>query len=495
MKRRLQDFRAGGVAIAGMLAVTTFAAVVPDSTQLAQRDSSPGVTVSARDGATAMEQHAMQAGAQAVIYGLPLVLMDITMRKTTNVSTERRLAKPINQFAHLRAFPTAAFKDVVRANVDTLYSSAFLDLAKEPLVLSVPDTHGRYYLLPIMDAWTNVFATPGSRTTGTKSGTFLITGPNWLGPVPDGMHQLKSPTNMAWILGRTQTNGPGDYGAVHAVQDGYTLVPLSQYGRPYTSPAGVFDPTVDMNTPPVEQLKAMNAVQFFGALATLLKANPPPASEAPILDKLSKIGVVPGQVFDPSRLDPAVVKGLEQSMSAAFAKLQEAQKRSGTPVNGWHIPPSNLGNYGSDYGTRAIIGLIAFGANLPADAVYPTTFLDSAGKPLNGGSRYTLHFDKERTPPVNAFWSVTMYDSQSFFVDNPINRYAISSWMPLKYNSDGSIDLYIQRESPGSERESNWLPAPAGNFNVTLRMYWPKDKPPSIHDGTWVPPAVNPATE
>lgn len=191
----------------------------------------------------------MEAGAQAVIYGLPLVLMDITMRKTTNVSTERRLAKPINQFAHLRVFPTAAFKDVVRANVDTLYSSAFLDLAREPLVLSVPDTQGRYYLLPMMDAWTNVFATPGSRTTGTKSGTFLITGPDWRGPVPEGMRQLKSPTNLAWILGRTQTNGPVDYAAVHAIQDGYTLVPLSLYGRPYTPPAGAFDPTVDMNTP------------------------------------------------------------------------------------------------------------------------------------------------------------------------------------------------------------------------------------------------------
>jgi hypothetical protein len=474
-----------------MFAVTAFAGGFPDPNQPAVPDTGPTADVSALNGAAAKEQRAMEAGAQAVIYGLPLVLMDITMRKTTNVSTERRLAKPLNQFAHLRAFPSAAFKDVVRANVDTLYSSAFLDLAKEALVLSVPDTHGRYYLLPMMDAWTNVFATPGSRTTGTKSGTFVITGPNWSGPVPDGMQQLKSPTNMVWILGRTQTNGPSDYSAVHALQDGYTLVPLSQYAKPYAPPPGAFDPTVDMNTPPVEQLKAMKAVQFFGALARLLKTNPPPASEAPILDRLAQIGVIPGEAFDASRLDPAVVKGLERSMPAAFAKLQEAQKRSGMPVNGWHIPPSNLGDYGSDYGTRAIIALIAFGANLPADAVYPTTFVDGAGKPLDGANRYTLHFNKGLTPPVNAFWSVTMYDSQSFFVDNPINRYAISSWMPLKYNSDGSIDLYIQRESPGADRESNWLPAPAGNFNITLRMYWPKDKAPSIYDGTWVPPAVN----
>jgi hypothetical protein len=439
---------------------------------------------------TPKEQRALEAGAQAVIYGLPLVLMDITMRKTTNVASGRVLAKPPNQFAHLRAFPTAAFKDVVRANVDTLYSSAFLDLARGPIVLSVPDTHGHYYLLPMLDAWTNVFASPGSRTTGTKPGTFVITGPNWSGTLPEGMHQLKSSTNMVWILGRTQTNGPEDYGEVHTIQDGYTLVPVSQYGKPYSPPSGTFDPSVDMKTLPIGQLRNMGTVEFFSRLAQLLKANPPPASEAPILNKLAQIGVTPGEVFDPTTLDPAVAQGLEQSIPAAFAKLQEAQKHTGTPVNGWHIPPRNLGNFGTDYGTRAIIALIAFGANLPEDAVYPTTYVDAAGRPLSGANRYTLHFEKEMTPPVNAFWSVTMYDSQSFFVDNRINRYAISSWMPLQHNNDGSIDLCIERESPDNAIDANWLPAPDGNFNITLRMYWPKDKAPSINDGTWAPPAV-----
>jgi hypothetical protein len=470
--------------------VTTLAGGIPDGAPPVGSDTGRTTDLSATGATTVRVQQAMEAGVQAVVYGLPLVLMDITMRKTTNASPEYRLARPVNQFAHLRAFPTAAFKDVVRANVDTLYSSAFLDLTKEPIVLSVPETHGRYYLLPMLDAWTNVFATPGSRTTGTQPGTFVITGPDWSGTVPEGMQQLKSPTNVVWILGRTQTNGPHDYSAVHVIQDGYRLVPLSQYGKPYTPPAGTFDPTVDMTTPPVEQLEKMSAPQFFGTLARLLKTNPPPISEAPILDKLARIGIKPGEEFDPTKLDPPVAKGLEGSISAAFAKLQEAQKHLGTTVNGWHIPPKNLGDYGSDYGTRAIIALIAFGANLPADAVYPTTFVDAANKPLSGAHRYTLHFDKGLTPPVNAFWSVTMYDSHSFFVDNPISRYAISSWMPLQHNSDGAIDLYIQRESPGNGREVNWLPAPAGNFNITLRMYWPKDKAPSINGRTWVPPAV-----
>jgi len=433
----------------------------------------------------------MDVGVQAVIYGLPLVLMDITMKKTTNVSPERRLARPVNQLAHLRAFPTAAFKDVVRANVDTLYSSAFLDLAKEPMVLSVPDTHGRYYLLPMLDAWSNVFATPGSRTTGTQAATFAITGPNWSGPIPQGMQQLKSPTDMVWILGRTQTNGSDDYAAAHRIQDGCQLVPLSQYGTPFSPPAGTFDPTIDMDTPPIEQLRGMTATQFFGTLARLLQTNPPPASDAPILAELAQIGIRPGEDFDPMTLDVSVAKELEGSISAAFVKLAQMQRHLGTTINGWHIPPKNLGDYGTDYDTRAIIAPIAFGANLPADAVYPTTFVDAASQALNGANRYTLHFDRGLTPPVNAFWSVTMYDSQSFFVDNPINRYAISSWMPLGQNGDGSIDLYIQHESPGEDREANWLPAPAGNFNLTLRMYWPREKAPSIHDGTWVPPAVN----
>jgi hypothetical protein len=441
--------------------------------------------------AVAKEKEALESGVEAVVYGLPLVIMDITMKKVTNVTKPEAFAAPVNQLVNLQEFPNAAFKDVVRANVDTLYSSAFLDLAKEPIVLSVPDMHGRYYLMPMLDAWTNVFASPGKRTTGTKAGNFAITGPGWTGTLPAGVQELKSPTNMVWIIGRTQTNGPKDYAAVHAIQKGYKLVPLSSFGKPYTPPQGTVDPSIDMKTPPVEQLEKMNAATFFNTLTTLLKSNPPPPSEAPVLAKLAKIGVVPGEKFDPGKLDPAVAKGLEKSVSLALEKLQAASKETGAPVNGWNVPPMILGNFGTDYGARAVVALSGLGANLPADAVYPTTYVDGDSKPLNGANRYVLHFDKDETPPVNAFWSVTMYNADSFFVDNPINRYAISSWMPLKRNNkDGSIDLFIQHESPGKGREANWLPAPADAFNLTMRMYWPKDKAPSILDGTWKPPAV-----
>ncbi len=452
-----------------------------------QSQSSPesGATEAAAKG-----KQALEAGVEAVVYGLPLVIMDITRAKTTNVVHPEAFAAPVNQFVNVRAFPDASFKDVVRANVDTLYSSAWLDLSKEPIVLSVPDTKGRYYLMPMMDAWTNVFASPGKRTTGTKAGHYAVTGPGWTGTLPAGVTELKSPTNMVWIIGRTQTDGPTDYAAVHALQDGYQLVPLSSFGKPYTPPEGVVDPAVDMKTAPVDQLKAMSAEAYFNRLAALLKSNPPPASEAPILEKLKAIGVIPGEKFDPSTLDPAVAKGLEQSVSVALEKLTAASKETGAPVNGWRVPPMVLGNYGTEYGARAVVALIGLGANLPQDAVYPSAYVDADGQPLNGANRYVIHFDKDSTPPVQAFWSITMYDADSFFVANPINRYAVSSWMPLKKNADGSLDIYVQTDSPGKDKESNWLPAASGSFNVTLRMYWPTEQAPTIMDGSWKPPGV-----
>jgi hypothetical protein len=443
---------------------------------------------------TMTTEEARQIAVQAVVYGLPLVIMDVTMRTATNVVSHHGMAAPVNQLAHVPRFPDATFKQVVRANVDTRYSSAFLDLSKEPLVLSVPDTHGRYHLLPLFDAWTDVFASPGTRTTGDGPGSFLVAGPDWTGTPPAGMQVLRAPTNMVWLLGRTQTNGPDDYAAVHAIQEGYRLVPLSAFGAPYTPPAGAVDASIDVKTPPVEQVKAMGAAQYLDRLARLLKSNPPRPADAPLLARLATIGVVPGQPFDPSRLDPSVAAGLEGAVGAALDGLHAAMKNTPKPANGWSAMGPNLANFGTDYGSRAIVALIAFGANLPADAIYPTAFVDGDGRLLDGANRYILHFDKGRTPPVHAFWSVTAYDADSFFVDNPIHRYAISSWMHLKTGADGSVDLIVQHQSPGKENEVNWLPVPEGHFNLTLRMYWPKDTPPSILDGTWTPPAVKRVT-
>lgn len=438
----------------------------------------------------AKEQEGLQAGIEAVVYGFPLVIMDATRKKMSNVAMAGPTAAPVNQFSHMPQFPDASFKDVVRANVDTLYSTAWLDLSKEPIVLSVPDTHGRYYLMPMLDAWTNIFASPGKRTTGTRPGHYAITGPGWAGSLPAGMKPLRSPTNLVWIIGRTQTNGPKDYAAVHAVQRQYQLTPLSAFGKPYTPPPAAVDPTVDMRLAPAEAVAKMGSAAFFDTLAALMKDNPPPPADAPVLAKLAKIGIVPGQPFDPAKLDPALAKGLEQSLPAALEKLTAASKQAGTPINGWRIPSMKLADFGTDYGTRAVVALIGLGANLAADAVYPSAFVDGEGQPLNGANRYVLHFAKGEEPPVRAFWSVTMYDPGSFFVPNPANRYAVSSWMPFKRNADGSLDLFIQADPPGQAKTANWLPAPKGEFNLTMRMYWPNDQAPSVLDGTWKPPAL-----
>ena len=479
------------IALAGCSDKRTEAPAADAAKAQAEAARAAQAQAAAEAAAQAKQDEALKAGVEAVVYGLPLVIMDLTRVKITNVAKPEAFAAPMNQFAHVREFPDASFKDVVRANVDTLYSSVFLDLSAEPMVLSVPDTQGRYYLMPLMDAWTNIFASPGKRTTGTRAGHFAITGPGWTGELPKGVTELKSPTNMVWLIGRTQTNGPKDYAAVHKIQDGFKLTPLSAFGKPYTAPEGTVDPNADMKTPPVEQLKAMSSEVFLNRLAALLKNNPPPASEAPLLDKLKAIGILPGEKFEPSKLDPDVAKGLEKSVAVAMEKLLAASTETGTPVNGWRVPPMVLGNFGSDYGTRAVVALIGLGANLPADAVYPSVFVDADNQPLDGAHKYVIRFDKDATPPVNAFWSITMYTTESFFVANPINRYAVSSWMPLKKNKDGSLDIYVQAESPGKDKEFNWLPADPKSFNMTLRMYWPTDKPPSVLDGSWKPPVVS----
>jgi hypothetical protein len=432
-------------------------------------------------------EEAQKIGVEAVVYGLPLVIMDLTKRASTNVSGPQPNAHaPINQFGSMLEYPPASDHTIVRMNVDTLYSFAWLDLSKEPIVLSVPDTKDRYYMMPLIDAWSNVFASPGKRTTGTKAGNFAITGPGWTGKLPDGVTQIKAPTNTVWITGRTQTNGPSDYAAVHALQKQYMLTPLSAFGKPYTPPVGVVN-TAESTIAPADQVLKMDAVTFFKTLSKLMVANPPPAADAPALAQLAKIGVVPGQEFDPTKLDPAVAQGLEKSMQIAMEKVQAASKQAGKPVNGWYIPPKNVADFGTDYGLRAVVALIGLGANIGADAIYPNAFTDGDGKPLNGANRYVLHFNKGETPPANAFWSLTMYNAQSFFVENPLNRFNISSWMPVKYNPDGSLDLYVQKDSPGKDKEANWLPADAGEFSITMRVYWPK---PAMLESTWLPPPV-----
>lgn len=433
------------------------------------------------------EKDATDIGIEAYVYGYPLVTMEITRRVMTNVTGPEGTHAPMGRFLLMRKYPDPSFKDVTAPNADTLYSTAWLDLAKEPYVLSLPDEDGRYYLMPMLSGWTNVFEVPGKRTTGTKAQTYAIAGPNWKGQLPEGVKELKAPTNMVWILGRTYCTGtPEDYKACHAIMDKYQLAPLSAYGKPFTPLAGKVDPAIDMKTPVREQVHKLDAVAYFTLLASLMMDNPPAAADAPMIEKLAKIGIVPGKAFDAAKLPAAVAKSIP---AAAQQRIMSHFKQAGTDFNGW-IFTTNAGVYGTDYLQRALITAIGLGANRPQDAVYPTSEVDAEGKPYSGANKYVMHFSKGQTPPANAFWSVTMYNGEYFFVDNSLNKYTVSPRNDLKYNADGSLDIAIQTESPGKDQEANWLPAPSGKFILMMRLYWPKDTAPSIIDGTWKPPAV-----
>ena len=425
----------------------------------------------------------------AYIYGYPLVTMEMTRRVITNVASPLGTRAPMGQIANLREYPNAAFRDVTAPNADTLYSLAFFDVGKEPWVLRIPEMKDRYYLMPMLDGWTTVFQAAGTRTTGTAAQTYAVTGPGWSGSLPAGVKQLKSPTSLVWLLGRIYCTGtPEDYAAVHKLQDEIKLVPLSAYGKPYTPPPGKVDPTIDMKTAVRDQVNGMDAGAFFSLLAQLMKANPPSAADVPALAKFEKIGLVPGKDFDASKLRADFAKripGIAQDRIMLQFKINPAVK----DINGF-IYTTKTGLYGTDYLMRALIAAIGLGANRPQDAVYPTSEKDGDDKPYDGANKYVMRFPKGLTPPVEGFWSLTMYDANFFFVANPINRYAISPRQGLKANPDGSVDIYIQKDSPGSDKESNWLPAPAGKFILMLRMYWPDETAPSIIDGTWTIPPV-----
>jgi hypothetical protein len=425
----------------------------------------------------------------AYAFGYPLVTMEMTRRIFTNVPSLEKLRGPMGQMVKAREYPDASYRDVTAPNADTLYTTAFIDVGKEPWVLSIPDMNDRYFLFPILDGWTTVFQAPGKRTTGTSAQTYAITGPGWKGSLPAGVKEYKSQTNLNWILGRIYCTGtPEDYAAVHALQDQVKLVPLSSYGKTYTPPANTVDSAIDMKTAVREQVNRMTAKEYFTLLAKLMKDNPPSPADAPELAKFAKIGLVAGQDFDASKFDPAFEKRVPE---VAFDRimLQFKVGKSVKNINGFAFD-TVTGVYGTDYLNRALVTAVGLGANRVQDAVYPTSLKDFEGKAYDGKNKYVMHFAKGQLPPAEGFWSLTMYDEKYFFVKNPINRYSISARENLKANPDGSVDLYVQNESPDKDKEANWLPAPSGKFILMLRMYWPKEKSPSIINGTWKVPPV-----
>ncbi|HEY7131363.1 MAG TPA: DUF1254 domain-containing protein, partial [Candidatus Limnocylindrales bacterium] len=270
--------------------------------------------------------------AEAFVFGYPLVLMDVSRQVFLNRPNADGGHDRVNEVAHLRAFPDASFKAVVSPNADTLYSTAWLDLRTEPMVLSQPDSGGRYHLLPILSAWTDVFTAPGTRTTGDGPASFAIVGPRWAGTLPVGVEEVHSPTAMAWLIGRTQTNGAADYDAVHRFQDELAITPLSGWGWAPEARADVpLDPSVDVETPPPDQVAAMDAATFFGRLAGLMVDNPPSAADAPMLEQLATIGLAPGR-YEPN---PADAAALDDGVRLGLAEIREQLAAAARLPTGW----------------------------------------------------------------------------------------------------------------------------------------------------------------
>jgi hypothetical protein len=440
---------------------------------------------------------ARQIAENAYIYGYSLITTEITRVQGTNVSKAEpdRLSAPMNQFANVPRYPPADYRGVSAPNADTLYSLAWLDLS-EPMVFSHPDMGSRFYLFEMVDLWmTDLQSSPSTRTAGGKAADYLITGPGWNGTVPTGMKHIPMATRYMVILGRTYADGTDqDYKAVNELQAQYKITPLSAWGKPYTPVTAPVNPNPGFSTTakPQEAILAMGTEGYFNLMAKLMDGIAPPAAEdAPMLASMAKIGIVAGKMFEMSKLDATVQAALKDIPQSALKKIEANKDSLGAVVDGW-VVTKGLGTYGTNYIKRAVVAAFGWPANQQDDAVYPYTEVDSTGQKLTGANKYTLTFPKDATPPVNGFWSVTMYeiDQGWWFVPNALNKFTVSTRNNLKYNPDGSLTLYFQNVSPGAEKEANWLPAPKGEFIPMLRMYWPKENSPSILNGTWTAPAV-----
>jgi hypothetical protein len=420
---------------------------------------------------------------KAYIYGYPLVLMELTRKFTL----AQRM--PMNQFLHQRTFPSPAFTTIIRPNVDTLYSLAWLDLTEEPILLKVPDTQDRYFLMELSDAWTNVFASIGTRTTGSQPGAYVITGPNWNGKLPESTINIDSPTNLVFIIGRIQTNGPADYPAVQQVQNAYHLMPVSS-GESFQLPKQSTAPKEIPSTSPLQQLEAMSAASFFQTMNRAMRKNPPWIADPKINRILAILDINSREVLHFDFLSFSVKQALEFAVIRGPEFIKAASRASyiRQAINGWGLYLKNMGFYGADYLRRAIVAMSGIGANLPKDAVYAPAFTDVSGQPFHGRKRYLWHLNQRKIPPVHAFWSLTVYNPQGYLADNPLHRYAISPHLsPLHYENDGSLNIWIGGITPTKEFQSNGLPTPDGPFNLLLRMYWPES---AVINGRWIPPAI-----
>ncbi|VVQ29760.1 hypothetical protein PS943_01489 [Pseudomonas fluorescens] len=431
---------------------------------------------------------------EGYIYGLPIVMNYATMYDYAVDKNSGQYKAPFN---HIHSMHNVfSYKDtaIVSPNSDTPYSLMFMDLRSEPIVLSVPTVEKpRYYSVQLIDNNTNNFGYIGSRTTGSEAGDYMLVGPDWKGVPPPGIKKVfRSSTQLLFVIFRTQLFNPADMPNVEKIQSGYAAQPLSAYLKQPAPPAA---PAI--NFPKFD--KDLVKTDFFKYLGFALQFAPATPDEVAIRAKLARMGIGAGKDFNFQDLSTEQKAAVVEGMQAGHTKVQNAVNHLGTQVKGWNIVSSggDAAFYGGDWLKRAAIAQAGIYANDAEEATYPMAKILSDGKPLDGSKHnYTITFPAGQLPPVNAFWSVTMYDGKSqLLIKNPINRYLINSPMlpGMKKNADGSLTLYIQKDSPGADKESNWLPAPNDLIYMVMRLYWPKTENPSVlppGKGTWSPPEI-----
>lgn len=421
---------------------------------------------------------------EAYAYAYPLVLTELARR------TALQAGAVVNRFGHQRTLADASTLDPLRANPDVLQSTLWFDVSAEPLVVTIPDGGDRWWELPMFDAWMEVFATPGPRTSGSGAQTWAIVAPGFAGTLPTGVGRIEAPTPTGWIAARVATRDASEYEAVHRFQDGLAATPLGRYGKPdaaaNAAPAPAASPAAP--TPAGAQILRLSTAQFFEIFTSLTKTHRPHVGDWSILQRLARLGLAPGMPFVPERLPADVAAVVQQTPRSAGQALFDAWKRSGVRINGWRSLVTPMGAYGTDYRRRQVVAYSAFGAEQSDDVYFLTTIAGGDGQPLESSERYVLHFDPDMLPPAQAFWSVAVYDDRNLLPGGKRPRVAIGSRDPLVKNADGSLDVYLQAKPPPPDRLANWLPPPAeGRFSLTLRLYRPETR---ALDGSWMPPGV-----
>ncbi|MBB6463052.1 DUF1254 domain-containing protein [Flammeovirga kamogawensis] len=428
---------------------------------------------------------------QAYFYGYPLLTMGETFKVSTNIVTSNHFKgkAPINQLACLYPFPKADFKGVVRPNLDTYYNIVYADLSEEPLFIQIPATK-RYYLIPVLNAYTDVISTLGSRTTGQGELNIVLVGPNYTGDLPKDVTIIKSETNLNWLLGRVQVTDDKDgKKEVKNFANKIIVRPLSERNnKNYKVPEGNFKE--ENNFVPMQVVDNLNVTDYFNKMMALMVSNPPLAADTDFITQLKEVGITAGGTFDLSQFtaeEQATIQEIPAKAQAIFKQIT-ARPKAESLQNGWFVTTTGLGKYGTNYAFRAYVTKIGFGANLGEDAVYPNTAVDVDGNLLNGSNKYILHFAADKLPPVEGFWSITMYDKTGFLVENSIDRYNLGDKKDMVYNKDGSLDIYIQKDAPKGH-EKNWLPSTKEgvDFELTFRMYWPKEE---VLNKTWTMPGI-----